>query len=63
MQGLVGERTDFIMNLLVNWKPVKSVQDRRNVVRTFNNGYHGMSEGVLNKLKAPERGLWQAIIK
>ena len=63
MQGLIGERTDFIMDSSGNFKPVKSVQDWRNVVRTLNNGYHGVGEGVLNKLKAPERGLWQAIIE
>ena len=51
------------MDSLVNWKPVKSVQDRRYVIRTFNKEYHGASEGVLHKLEAPERGLWQAIIE
>ena len=60
MQGLIRYRTDFIMDSLVNWKPVKSVEDWRYVVITFNSGYNGKSESVLGKLKAPECGLWQA---
>jgi len=53
IQTLVHQYCKFVAYALPNWKPVKRLQDRSDVVRPLSSSYQ-MSGGILNRLEMLE---------
>ena len=54
MKRLISEETNFKFNALMNRKPVKSVQIRRDMIMKLK-AKNSSSKGILDKLKSMKR--------